>query len=127
MLLLKKLEILKDVPGYLGAGVFTYDGKMIGGVTEISGINFEIAGSLIHDALLFLNNNCREAGFGPVDLLQINARIGIVLAKCFQGDDTHFHTMMVLKHDSNVARAKLMLEKAAKALKEELITKIKRK
>ena len=119
MSILKNLEILKKIQGYLGASVYTPEGKMLAGVTEVSGLNFEIAGSLFHDAFLILENKSKESGFGKVDMFRVNTEMGIVFLKCFREGNVHFHTIMVIKHDANVAVAELMLENALKVIKKE--------
>lgn len=119
MSILKKLESFQRLNGYLGAGVFSYDGRMLAGVTEVSGVSFEIAGKLFHDAFLIANNNSREAGFGRIDLLQIDAEIGCVLAKSCIETDNPFHVLLVINRNSNIARAKLELNKVTESLKTE--------
>ena len=118
-MILRKLEKLKNFAGYLGAGVFTPDGDMVGGVTEVSGINFEIAGSLFHDAYLVTNNNTREAGFGYTNMIQVDTDMGIIFAKCIREEGLHFHTILVVKNDANIAMAKLMLSRVVDSLRED--------
>lgn len=119
MSLLKKLENFRVLDGYLGAGIFSSDGIMLAGMTEVSGVSFEIAGKLFHDAFLFTNNNSREAGFGRIDTLQVEAEIGTVLAKCcIEGEDS-FHTMLVVSRDTNLAMAKMLLNKVVESVKED--------
>lgn len=119
MSILKKLENFQCLDGYLGAGVFSYDGRMLAGVTEVSGVSFEIAGKLFHDSFLIVNNNSREAGFGRIDLMQINTEIGTVLTKSCIDVDNPFQVLLVISRNANVARAKLELNKVAESLKEE--------
>jgi hypothetical protein len=121
MAILKKLELFRKVKGYLGAGVFTYEGKMLGGVTEISGINFEIAGTLFHEALIIIDNRSKEVGFGGIEMMQVNTEKGIVLGKCYNDAEAniHYHTILVLENDANVAMARLILNKVVEELKEE--------
>lgn len=119
MPIIKKLEMFKQLKGYLGAAVFSVDGRMLGGSTEVSGINFEIAGSLFHDAYLFMNNNSRESGFGKVEMFQAKTEKGIIICKCLEEEDINFHTMLVVQGSSNLGMARLMLEKVIKTLKEE--------
>ncbi len=114
--ILIRLEAFKQINGYLGSGLFTGDGKMLGGVTDVSGINFEIAGTLFHDAYLFTNNNSREAGFGYVDQFQIDTEIGIVLGKCIREQDLHFHTILVVSRTANLPMSKFLLNKVCKQL-----------
>lgn len=117
MSILKKLENFRQLDGYLGAGVFSSDGIMLAGMTEVSGVNFEIAGKLFHDAFLFTNNNSREAGFGRIDTLQVEAELGVVLAKCCSGGEDSFHTIVVVSNETNLAMAKMLLNKVAESLK----------
>ncbi len=123
MKFLKKLELFQGLNGYLGAGVFTPEGKMLGGVTDVSGINFEIAGSLFHDTLLITDNRSKEAGFGGVNQMQVNTESGIFFMKCFRVEEVHFHTMLVVKNNTNIAMAKVMLNKVVDELRGEFAGK----
>ena len=120
MSILKKLEMFRGLSGYLGAGVFTPDGTMLRGTTEVSGVSFEIAGSLFHDSYLITDNLSKEAGFGSAGMLQVNTETGIVFAKCYRDENTHFHTILVIQNGSNVAMAKMTLSKVIEELKSEL-------
>lgn len=120
MSILKKLEMFRGVTGYLGAGVFTPEGKMLAGVTDISGISFEIAGSYFHESFVIIDNKSREVGFGYVSTLQADTDLGVVFGKCFKTDDAHFHIILVIQSDANVAMAKLMLTRVGEALEEDL-------
>lgn len=120
MSILKKLELFRGLNGYLGAGVFKPDGTMIRGTTEVSGVSFEIAGTLFHDAYLITDNRSKEAGFGKADMIQVNTATGIVFAKCYRDENTHFHTILVVRNGSNIAMAKMTLSKVMEELKSEL-------
>ncbi|MCP4150761.1 MAG: response regulator [bacterium] len=112
----EKLSALKEVKGYLGAGVFTPQGEMLDGSADISGIQFEEAGSLIHDVLKDSGDMAREIGFGKLDMLQLYTQVGIVFAKCYFEGDIHFHTILVIKTDGNVAMARLKLNRVVQTL-----------
>ncbi len=118
-MILKKLEMFKELNGYLASGVFDAYGKMLAGVMEVAGLSFETAGSLFHDALLFTDNISKEAGFGPVQMVQIDTEIGIVFAKCCIEEEIHFHTLLVVKNTANIVMSKHMLTKMVDTLKEE--------
>lgn len=111
------LKVLEDVNGYLGSGVFTPQGEMLEGSTEVSGISFEQSGSLIHDMLNNAKGLINEAGFGNMHMLQIYTDMGIVFAVCHVNGDLHFHTILVLNNTGNVAMGKIKLEKVVQALK----------
>ncbi|MCP4215858.1 MAG: DUF4388 domain-containing protein, partial [bacterium] len=112
----EKLAVLKDVKGYLGAGVFTPQGEMLEGVADISGVQFEEAGSLIHDTLKDAKDMAKEIGFGNLDMIQLYTQIGIVFAKCYNEGDKHFHTILVIKNDGNMAMARLKMKKVVDSL-----------
>jgi hypothetical protein len=114
------LKMLTEVNGYLGAGVFTPQGEILEGSTDISGIHFEEAGSVIHDTLSNSKTMSRNVGFGKLDMLQLYSEMGVVFAKCYNDGKVHFHTIMVIKNDGNLAMAKLKLEKTVEALKDVL-------
>lgn len=120
MTILKKLELFHGLNGYLGAGIFTPGGTMLCGTTEVSGMSFEIAGSLFHDVYLITDNRSKEAGFGEADMIQVNTQTGIVFAKCYRDEYTHFHTILVVSNGSNIAMAKMLLSKVIEELKPEL-------
>jgi len=114
----QEMEIFRRVDGYLGAGVYTPEGVMLGGVTQVAGINFEIAGQLFHDVFLIAENRSIEAGFGITDTIQVNSKKVIIFAKCFREGAIHFHTILVVDNDANIGMARLMLQKFSQALKE---------
>jgi hypothetical protein len=120
MSIAKILDFLKEINGYLGAGVFTPQGEMLEGVADISGIHFEEAGSLIHDTLKDAKSMVRQVGFGNLDMIQLYTEMGIIFALCYMNEKQHFHTILVIKNDGNVAMAKMKLRKSVEALKEVL-------
>lgn len=113
----KILKFLEDVKGYLGAGVFTPQGELLEGVTDVSGIRFEEAGSLIHDSLNDSKKMAAEVGLGNLDMIQMYTDMGVIFANCYNDGTLHFHTVLIIKTDGNVAMAKLKLKKAVEALK----------
>jgi predicted regulator of Ras-like GTPase activity (Roadblock/LC7/MglB family) len=113
------LQQFTDVGGYLGSGVFTPQGEMLEGTTEISGIHFETAGSMIHDMLLNAKRVSETSGFGNCDMLQLETEMGIILAKCFNDGKIHFHTVLVINKNGNVAMAKMKLKKVVELVKAE--------
>ncbi len=111
------LKVLEDVNGYLGSGVFTPQGEMLEGSIEVSGITFETAGSLIHDTLKNSKKLAKDAGFGNLSMIQLYTEMGVVFAVCFNEGKLHFHTVLILKTDGNIAMAKMKLSNVVEALK----------
>ncbi|MCK5059198.1 MAG: response regulator [Candidatus Aminicenantes bacterium] len=112
----QKLARLREVPGYLAAGVFTPQGELLDGESEVSGIDFKLAGSLVNDTMLNARTMMLEAGFGETRMIQIDTYVGCVFCKCYNDGKRHFHTVLVIKNDGNVAMAKVKLMKTVEEL-----------
>jgi CheY-like chemotaxis protein len=111
------LDSLTDVKGYMGCGVFTPSGELLEGTSEMEGLRFEETGTLIRSTLSGSEKMSRKIGFGDMDMIQLYSNEGVFLAKCYNDDKIHFHTILVVKTDGNVAMGKLKLKKAVDALK----------
>ena len=117
MPIVEKLEAFKKLKGYLGSSVFSSDGKMLGGMTEVSGVNFEIAGVLFHDAYLFMKDHSAESGFGKAKMFRVDTEKGIVIGKCFEEGEIHFHTLLVIEPNTDMKKAISVLDKVIQSLK----------
>jgi roadblock/LC7 domain-containing protein len=112
----EKIAILKEVSGYICAGIFTADGEMLGGDVKAAGIDIKMVGSLVHDALLNTQAKAREAGFGEAHTIQVDTLSGYIFCKCYNDGTRHFHTVLILNNTGNVALAKVKLQKAVREL-----------
>ena len=116
----KHLEKLSGIKGYLGSGVFTPNGEMLEGTSMISGIHQELAGAAINDTLLHAQDMTEDIGMGRADFLQIDSDMGTVITRCYNDNkDIHFHAVLYLKRDGNIAMGKLLLKKAIEGLAKE--------
>ena len=116
------LERLTSVKGFLGIAVFTPDGEALEAIRSPSieaGINKEFAGALINNTLLIAQDMARDIGLGRINFLQIDTLKGTVIIKCYNVSDIHFHTILFLKKDGNIAMGKLLLQKAIEGLAQE--------
>jgi hypothetical protein len=107
----KHLVKIKSIKGFMGVGVFTATGEFLAGNANISGIHQELAGAGINDALLHVQEITEELGMGRANMVQIDAGVGKIVAKCHNKGGVHFHTVVYIAPDGNVAMAKLLLEK----------------
>ena len=115
----RHLEGLSKVKGYLGSGVFTNTGELLEGTSMISGIHQELAGAAVNDTLLHAQEMTKDVGMGRADFLQIDSDMGIIFTRCHNVGDVHFHTVVYLKKDGNVAMGKLLMKKAIEGLAKE--------
>lgn len=118
--IIRNLEDLKQINGYLGAGIFDHKGKMIAGVLEVSGVNFETAGKLLQKMLEHVKKLIEKAGFGSTAMIQLDTQIGIILCKDLNLKNNCCSLVLVIKKDSNIGYTKLKLNQVAENLKKEL-------
>ncbi len=114
--LIRNLESLQTIEGYLGAGVFDNTGKMIAGVLEVSGINFENAGKLFQQMLENARELIANAGFGKVNLVQVDSQLGIILSKYMKIEERCYSVILVVKNESNLGLTKIKLNQVAEKL-----------
>ena len=119
MAILEKLKAFEDVKGYLGAGLFSPEGELIDGTSDISGLKMELIGTLLNDVLLEAQEMTEKAGFGASNFIQVNSDMGMLFAKCFNSNGKHFHTVLFVKPEGNVAMAKMKLQSVVDSLVEE--------
>ena len=84
---------------------------MLGGVTEVLELNFQIAGTLFNNISIIAANLSREAGFGLIDLIQMNSEKGVILCKTFSVGAGSLSMVLVIEKNANITLAKHHLEK----------------
>jgi len=113
------METMRKVRGFLGLGVFTPNGEMLEGIKLVEGIHQELIGSAINDVLLNAQDVTSAMSLGDSDFLQIDAAKGTIIARCYNKDGKHFHTVLFMKKDGNIAMGKIMLTKTINDLAKE--------
>ncbi len=122
------LERLNDVEGFLGAGVFTPQGEVLDSQTR-GKIDIKSVGLYANNALLNAQKATDQMGVGRGSLLQIQAPKAYILMRCLneaadfaatKAGKAHFHTMVVMEPEGNVAMARMILDNVVAAIAEEL-------
>ena len=108
----KHLAGIKGVNGFLGVGIFTDTGEFLAGTASVSGIHQELAGAALNDTLLHAQKITEDLGMGRADFIQIDAGVGKVIARCYNQGNIHFHVIVYVSPEGNIAMAKLLLGKA---------------
>lgn len=114
--ILNTIDKIKKINGYLGAAIFSKEGKMLGGVTEVLGMSFEVAGTLFNNVFILAKNLSIESGFGDLFMLQLNSEKGIVLSKSFTSKQKTLTVVLVIKNNSSANLAKIELDRIIKSL-----------
>lgn len=112
------LNKLRDIEGFMAAGVFTPNGEMAGQVSTTS-LKLAEIGSLANDVLLKAQKATDIMNVGRGQVVHIEAPKAHVIARCLnEADDfsenqagkAHIHLIMLLSKDANLAMGKIKLE-----------------
>ncbi|MCP5046346.1 MAG: response regulator [bacterium] len=110
------LKQLTEVRGYRGAAVLNAHGQLLAENSKIPGVRFNETAPVIHRTIKISKKMCKENGLGDLDMIRFYTKTGTFFSHCYKDKDSHFHTILVTKTDTNVLMAALKLEKVAKAL-----------
>jgi predicted regulator of Ras-like GTPase activity (Roadblock/LC7/MglB family) len=106
------LEELQGVRGYLGSGLFTYTGDLLGSQSTQASLDLAMTGAKFNDVFRQAHAIAGDLGLEACSEMVITAPLGVVLMKCSGVDaPAHIHAMVVLKVDGNRALAEMGLRK----------------
>ncbi|MCP4692902.1 MAG: hypothetical protein GY859_32980, partial [Desulfobacterales bacterium] len=115
------LEKLKFISGFQLVGVFTPLGEII---AEVSVTDLDAAemGALANEALTKSRDITESMGLGRGGMIHIEALKAQVIARCYSEHEdpdkggAHFHVILILDRNCNLAMAKMKLESVIKEL-----------
>jgi len=109
---------LKDIDGFMGAGVFTPNGEMAGQV-NISSLKLAEIGSIANDVLLKAQKATDIMHVGRGNMVHVESPKAHIFARCLnentdfsqtESGKAHVHMVMLLEKDGNLAMGKIKLE-----------------
>lgn len=117
--IIKTMESLKTVNGFVGAGAFTSAGELLGEVSA-AGTSLAELGALANDVLLKSQQTTDLMGVGRGNHIHITAPKAHILVRCMNENTdfaanepgrAHVHMMLILEPEGNIALGKMKLEK----------------
>jgi len=122
------LEQLRGIEGFLGAALFTPEGKALE-TTSGGRINLKAIGILANNTLNNAQKASVEMGTGQARMVHIEAETGHILALClndgavpFQTEEgkAHIHLIVALSPNCNLGLAKIKAASTIRAVANEL-------
>lgn len=123
----KKLARLAEIDGFIGAALFTPEGKLLV-KHERSESRVEAAGILANNALVNAQKATLEMGYGRGEFLFIHAEKAMILIRCLneggnplvsEPGKTHIHLVLVVAKDGSLGLARLEINKVIASLAED--------
>ncbi|WP_457746814.1 hypothetical protein [Sulfurimonas sp.] len=119
------MKKLRSVNGYLGSAVLNYSGETLYIDEENTGADIGYASAIFNDSFRQINEASLDVGFSDVASFETKTEDGHVFLMKSAGShtqDTHskIDIFCIFRDDGNIALAKMVIDKASKAISQEL-------
>lgn len=119
------MKRLRAVNGYLGSAVLNYSGETLYIDNENTGTDIPYSASIFNDAYRMVSESSLDVGFSEASSIEAKTLDGHVflINSAGQLSDDNFvkiNVFAIFRDDGNVALAKMVMDKAAKNMSEEL-------
>ena len=119
------MKRLRAVNGYLGSAVLNYSGETLYIDNENTGTDIPYSASIFNDAYRMVSESSLDVGFSEASSIEAKTLDGHVflINSAGQLSDDNFskiNVFAIFRDDGNVALAKMVMDKAAKNMSDEL-------
>ena len=120
-----KMKKLSSVHGYLGSAVLNYSGETLYIDEENTGTDIGYASAIFNDSFRSINEASLDIGFSDISSFETKTKDGHVFlmrSASANTDDSlsKIDIFCIFRDDGNIALAKMVIEKSAKIISEEL-------
>ena len=120
-----KMAKLKNVNGYLGSAVLNYSGETLYIDEENTGTDIGFASAIFNDAFRSVNEASLDIGFSDISSFETKTEDGhVFLMKstrtATEENFAKIDIFCIFRDDGNIALAKMIIEKSAKNISNEL-------
>jgi len=116
------LSELREVNGYMAAGIMNYTGEMLAMDSADKNIDLGIVGATFNDIFREAHEASKKIGLDACCETAINTPKGVVVMRCSGVDaEAHFHMIGVLSAEGNQALMKMKMEKMVPSIMGELV------
>ncbi|OQX50403.1 MAG: hypothetical protein B5M46_00515 [Epsilonproteobacteria bacterium 4484_20] len=121
----KSMKRLRAVNGYLGSAVLNYSGETLYVDNDNTGTDIPYSASIFNDAYRMVSESSLDVGFSEASSIEAKTLDGHVFlinsaGVLSQDNFSKINVFAIFRDDGNVALAKMIMDKASKAMSEEL-------
>ena len=119
------MKRLRAVNGYLGSAVLNYSGETLYVDNENTGTDIPYSASIFNDAYRMVSESSLDVGFSEASAIEartMDGHVFLINSAGAQHEDNFakINVFAIFRDDGNVALAKMIMEKAAKKISDEL-------
>jgi len=120
----EKMKKLRSVNGYLGSAILNYSGETLYIDEENTGTDIGYASAIFNDSFRSINEASLDIGFSDISSFETKTEDGHVFLMKSAGngseDFSKIDIFCILRDDGNIALAKMVMDKSAKIISDEL-------
>ncbi len=121
----KSMKRLRAVSGYLGSAVLNYSGETLYIDNDNTGTDIGYSASIFNDAFRMISESSLDVGFSEASSIEAKTLDGHVFLINSAGDQSgdnfaKINVFAIFRDDGNVALAKMIMDKASKAMSADL-------
>jgi len=121
----EKMQRLTKVHGYLGAAVLNYTGETLYIENSHTGTDIAYAATIFNDAFRTISETSLDIGFSEASSVETRTQDGHIFLVQSAGEQygnkfAKIDIFCIFRDDGNIALAKMIIEKTAKVISEEL-------
>jgi hypothetical protein len=121
----KSMKRLRAVNGYLGSAVLNYSGETLYVDNDNTGTDIPYSASIFNDAYRMVSESSLDVGFSEaasIEAKTLDGHVFLINSAGVLSEDnfSKINVFAIFRDDGNVALAKMIMDKASKAMSEEL-------
>jgi len=121
----EKMKRLQKVNGYLGAAILNYTGETLYVENENTGTDIAYAATIFNDTFRTISETSLDIGFSEASSVETKTQDGHVFLVKSAGEHNgnefaKIDLFCIFRDDGNIALAKMVIDKAAKTISDEL-------
>ncbi len=121
----KSMKRLRAVNGYLGSAVLNYSGETLYIDNDNTGTDIPYSASIFNDAFRMVSESSLDVGFSEASSIEAKTLDGHVFlinsaGEFSQDNFSKINVFSIFRDDGNVALAKMIMDKASKAMSQDL-------
>jgi hypothetical protein len=120
-----RMKKLRSVSGYLGSAILNYSGETLYIDEENTGTDIGYASAIFNDSFRSINEASLDIGFSDISSLETKTEDGHVFLMKSAGASSNesfakIDIFCILRDDGNIALAKMIIDKSAHKISDEL-------
>ena len=121
----EKMKKLRSVNGYLGSAILNYTGETLYVENESTGTDIAYSATIFNDTFRTITETSLDIGFSEVSSVESRTHDGHVFLVKSAGEQSSsefakIDIFCIFRDDGNIALSKMIMDKSAKSISDEL-------